>query len=243
MVPSRVFASAGRRLDDLTHRDKRTIEAIRRQLAAGNVDFRTALADTTQQIELRLLPELEHRAELQAGTESALEKVQDTLAACAADLERAMQGVSDLCATVVEQLEADRLERPVLTEAIEYLSELYSDDTEISIIEDDEPVRSEPVRSEPVPFTYEPYAAWGHRDDNGGGMLTSVKRLRQRAQRAGARGVDPSGQTAAEPDRASLLYVTTRENAEYGEHRAHSDLGQGCARTSGMPSRSEMLRR
>jgi hypothetical protein len=179
-VPSRVFASAGRRLDDLTHGDARTIEAIRRQLAAGNVDFRTALADTTDQIELRLLPELEHRSQLQASTESALEKVQDTLAACAADLERAMQGVSNLCATVVEQLEADRLERPVLTEAIAYLTELYSDDTEISIIEDDEP-----VRPEPAPFTYEPYAAWGHRDDNGGGMLTSVKRLRQRAQRAG----------------------------------------------------------
>jgi hypothetical protein len=139
--------------------DAQAIEAIREQLTAADAHNRAVLADAIARIELRLSRDLEQRERLQASTETAIDSLRYSVSGSAADVARSLAQVANMCAMVAEQIEADRLERRALTEAVELLARPLppaleegprviggtvfaapelSYDSEISIVEDDE---------------------------------------------------------------------------------------------------------
>ena len=141
--------------------DELVIDAIREQLNTAAAHNRTVLTDAIARIDLRLSRDLEQRERLQASTEAAVEALRYTVASGASDVARSLGQVANLCATIAEQMEAERLERRAITEAIAYLARPYAlaleepsrviggtvfaspeltDDREISIIEDDDDV-------------------------------------------------------------------------------------------------------
>ena len=98
------------------------MEEIREQLTAADLRARAVLADAIAQIESRLTSDLEQRERLQASTELAIETLQRSVIGSATDVARALGQVSEMCAIVSEKIEADRVERRALTEAIAALA-------------------------------------------------------------------------------------------------------------------------
>jgi hypothetical protein len=98
------------------------MEEIREQLSAADLRARAVLADAIAQIESRLTSDLEQRECVQASTELAIETLQRSVVGSATDVARALGQVSEMCAIVSEKIEADRVERRALTEAIAALA-------------------------------------------------------------------------------------------------------------------------
>ena len=101
--------------------DAQVIEAIREQLSAADAHNRAVLADAIARMELRLSRDLEQRERLQATTETAIDSLRFSVSGSAADVASSLAQVANMCAMVAEQIEADRLERRALTEAVELL--------------------------------------------------------------------------------------------------------------------------
>ena len=139
--------------------DELVIDAIREQLNTAAAHNRTVLNDAIARIDLRLSRDLEQRERLQASSEAAFEALRYSVASGASDVARSLGQVADLCAMIAEQIEAERLDRRAITEAIAYLARPHapaleepsrviggtvfaspelSDEREISIIEDDD---------------------------------------------------------------------------------------------------------
>jgi hypothetical protein len=169
--------------------EQRTVEAIRGEVAAGGAHSRTTLADAISQIESRLSVGLEQHARVQTSTQDAVGRLQETVTDSAATVTRALEGVSEVCARVADQIEAHRLERHLLTDAVALLARPVSRprdvpprtivaEPEISIVEDDERA------PDPVPTTVT-YERWRDPANQTTAVRSSVKRLRERAQQAG----------------------------------------------------------
>jgi hypothetical protein len=182
--------------------DDRTLEAMLAELTAAEFRNQSALADGMNEIESRLSVNMDEHARVQSSTQTAMDRLQARVAESTADMTHALQGISDVCERVTADIEAHRLERHVLTDAIALLgarapepldltvSEAdpeVTDSTEISLVDeeiteislvDDEPPR-EPARS-----AYRaPDLTWRDYSSPRSSVLTaSVKRLRQRAQ-------------------------------------------------------------
>ena len=101
-------------------RDAQAVEAMREQLAAADMHARSVLAAVAQ-TDSRWTKDREDRARVQQSTEGTLEQVRSSAAENAADITRALHHVAEMCALVVERLDADRLERRALTDAINLL--------------------------------------------------------------------------------------------------------------------------
>ena len=74
------------------------------------------------QIESRLSNDHQETARLQASTQAAIENLRYEVASRPADIGPVLEQVAAMCALVAERLEADRLERRALTEAITLLA-------------------------------------------------------------------------------------------------------------------------
>jgi hypothetical protein len=99
------------------------LEELHKELSAADLDARAVLNEAITQIDLRLARDREDRERAQSSTETAIEKSQTLITAQANDVGRLLQQVANTCASVAERLEADRLERRALAEAIARLAQ------------------------------------------------------------------------------------------------------------------------
>jgi hypothetical protein len=102
-------------------RDAEAMESIREQLAAADMHARSVLSAVAQ-TESRWAKDRDERSLSQQSAERAIEGVRESVVENAADVAHALKHVSDMCALVVERLEADRVDRRSLTEAITLLA-------------------------------------------------------------------------------------------------------------------------
>jgi len=180
---------AGRELfGRFLHGEERTLDAIRGELAAAGVHSRAVLADAITQIESCLVMSLEQHAHTQVSTLDAVASLQETMGDSATTVNLALDGVAEMCAKVADRIEAHRLERPALAEAVALLTRPIAitrdvpsatvPDTGTAIVADADVV-PDPVGIKRVDDP------WRDRANERNGVLTSVQRLRQRAQNAG----------------------------------------------------------
>src|SRR5580700_7843208 len=106
-------------------RDAQAVEAMREQLAAADMHARSVLAAVAQ-TDSRWAKDREDRARAQLATAGALEQVRTSALENAADITRALHGLTEVCELVVERLEADGVDRRKLTEAINLLARQQS---------------------------------------------------------------------------------------------------------------------
>ena len=106
----------------LGKRDDRTVDAVREEMTAADTRARAVLANAMAQIEARLSNDREETARLQASTQAAIETLRFDVASRPNDIGPVLEQVAAMCALVAERLEADRLERRALTEAITLLA-------------------------------------------------------------------------------------------------------------------------
>jgi hypothetical protein len=184
--------------------DDRTLEAMLAELTAAEFRNQSALADGMNDIETRLSVNMDEHTRIQSSTRTAMEHLQTRVAESASGMTKALEGISDACERVTADIEAHRLERHVLADAIALLSARApepidltvgeadhdsTDSTEISLV-DDEPTEISLVDDElsraPVPAATAYRASdltWRDYGSQRSSVLTaSVKRLRQRAQ-------------------------------------------------------------
>src|SRR4051794_32964965 len=102
-------------------KDAQAVEAMREQLAAADMHARSVLAAVAQ-TDSRWSKDREDRARAQLATAGALEEGRVSAAENTADITRALDHVAEMCGQVVERLDADRVERRALTEAINLLA-------------------------------------------------------------------------------------------------------------------------
>ena len=110
-------------------RDMRVVEAIREEMSAADLQVRTMLADTVAQIESRLSRDREERERAQLSADTALEHVRATVAQYGTAMERVLQVFEQTARAwelMAERIEADRMERRALTEAITLLTRQQS---------------------------------------------------------------------------------------------------------------------
>ncbi len=178
------------RFRHLSRGDDRTLETIRGEVAAAGVHSRAALAEAVSQIESRLSIGLAEHARAQTSTQDAVGLLQQTVTDSAMTVTLALERVAEGCAKVADQIEAHRLERHLLTDAVSQLARptltpraappSIVATTEVSIVKDDD------CELEPAP-TRLPDVRWQHHANETNGVLTSVQRLRQRAQKVWTR--------------------------------------------------------
>jgi hypothetical protein len=101
-------------------RDAQAVEAMREQLAAADMHARSVLAAVAK-TDSRWTKDREDRARTWLAAAGALDDVRTSAAENTADITRALHHVAEACALVAEKLDADRLERGDLTEAINAL--------------------------------------------------------------------------------------------------------------------------
>ena len=106
-------------------KDAQAVEAMREQLAAADMHARSVLAAVAQ-TDSRWSKDREDRARVQLSTEGALERMTAAYADNTADITRSLHHISEMCSLVAEKLEADRMERHELTDAIQELKRLLS---------------------------------------------------------------------------------------------------------------------
>lgn len=106
----------------LGKRDERAVEAVREEMSAADTRARAVLANAMAQIESRLTNDHEQAARLQAATQAAIENLRYEVSSRPSDIGPVLEQVAAMCALVAERLEADRLERRALTEAITLLA-------------------------------------------------------------------------------------------------------------------------
>ncbi|MGO9873085.1 MAG: hypothetical protein ACLPVY_04725 [Acidimicrobiia bacterium] len=181
-------AAGGHRkaFDRFVRSDERTLNAIREDLATAASRSRAVLVESVAQIESRLSIDLEEHARVRASTHTAVEGLQETVTDCATDVSLALSGITDMCAAVADRIEAHRLERHALVDAIALLAEPVSTvrqarpafvpSLEISVVDDERPPDAKPA-------TLREERSRDYRD-LGRGVLTSVQRLQERARSA-----------------------------------------------------------
>jgi hypothetical protein len=106
----------------LGKRDERAVDAVREEMNAADSRARAVLANAMAQIEARLSNDHTETARLQETTQAAIESLRHEVAIRPSDLGPVLEQVAAMCALVAERLEADRLERRALTEAITLLA-------------------------------------------------------------------------------------------------------------------------
>ena len=102
--------------------DDRTLEAMLAELAAAEFRNQSTLADGMNDIETRLSVNMDEHTRIQSSTRTAMEHLQARVAESASGMTKALEGISDACERVTADIEAHRLERHVLTDAIALLS-------------------------------------------------------------------------------------------------------------------------
>jgi cobalamin biosynthesis Mg chelatase CobN len=103
-------------------RELRMVELIRDEMWAADRNAIAMLAEATAQIELRLSTDGEDRERARQSTETAIEQLRSSVIGHAIDVGRGLEQVAEMCALLAEQIEADRLERQALIEALTSLS-------------------------------------------------------------------------------------------------------------------------
>jgi len=98
------------------------VELIRDEMWAADRNAIAMLAEATAQIELRLSTDGEDRERAQMSTETAIEQLRSSVIGHAIDVGRGLEQVAEMCALLAEQIEADRLERRAIIEALTSLS-------------------------------------------------------------------------------------------------------------------------
>jgi hypothetical protein len=106
----------------LGRRDDRAVDAVREEMSAADSRARAVLANAMAQIESRLSNDHAETARLQATTQAAIESLRQEVASRPSDIGPVLEQVAAMCALVAERLEADRIERRALTEAITLLA-------------------------------------------------------------------------------------------------------------------------
>jgi hypothetical protein len=102
--------------------ETRTIAAIREEMSAADMRARAVLSNAMALIELRLSKDVEERERVQVATEAAIEHLRTSIVDNANGVGRVLEQVANMCAMVAEQIEADRVERRALAEAISALA-------------------------------------------------------------------------------------------------------------------------
>jgi cobalamin biosynthesis Mg chelatase CobN len=104
-------------------RELRMVELIRDEMWAADRNALAMLAEATAQIELRLSTDSEDRERAQVSTETAIEQLRSSVIGHAVDVGRGLEQVAEMCALLAEQIEADRLERRTIIDALTSLSQ------------------------------------------------------------------------------------------------------------------------
>ena len=99
------------------------VELIRDEVWAADRNALAMLAEATAQIEVRLSTDSEDRQRAQSSTETAIEQLRSSVIGHAIDVGRGLEQVAEMCALLAEQIEADRLERRAIIEALTSLSQ------------------------------------------------------------------------------------------------------------------------
>ncbi len=184
-------------------RDADMLDSIRGQISGASSDTRTVLAEAISQIESSVSARIEERARLQAETGTAVETLQSAVAESASEVSDTFERVASLCASVTARLDAQRLEPDPLAAVIARLAAAPGaplpvpsagiDDIEINLVDledDDDELADEEV---PQLVTTPAAAAVPEMSPTpprapaqpASAPLTTVERLRQRAQRVG----------------------------------------------------------
>jgi len=100
----------------------KAVAAIREEMSAADMRARAVLSNAMALIELRLSKDAEERERIQATTEAAIENLRVSIVDNANGVGRVLEQVANMCAMVAEQIEADRVERRALAEAITLLA-------------------------------------------------------------------------------------------------------------------------
>ncbi len=98
------------------------IDAIREQVTAADLRTRAVLTEAIAQMEQRLATDLEQRERFQSSTASVVARLQESVTDSTDEVVRTIEQFTHLCAVVSERLDADAVERRVLTEAISRLA-------------------------------------------------------------------------------------------------------------------------
>jgi hypothetical protein len=141
---------------------QQTVDMIRGEVAASQLHSVTLLDRAVAQVESRFAMSLEAHARMQASTQVDLGALQQTLADHATSLALALDGVTDVCGAVADQIEASQLERRKLAQAVARLAPLLpapdspastvGPEVEISLVDDEPEAAPEPVAiSDPAP--------------------------------------------------------------------------------------------
>ncbi len=99
-------------------RDQQAVQAIREELALADRRARATLTDAITQIESRMAHDREEHARIRMTADTAIENVRASVTDTVTDVGRVLERVGDMCALVAEQMEADRVERRALAEAL-----------------------------------------------------------------------------------------------------------------------------
>ena len=102
--------------------ETKAVAAIREEMSAADMRARAVLSNTMALIELRLSKDLEERERTQAITDATVENLRNSIVDNANGVGRVLEQVANMCAMVAEQIEADRVERRTLAEAITQLA-------------------------------------------------------------------------------------------------------------------------
>ncbi len=104
-----------------------TVAAIREEMAAADMRARAVLSNAMALIELRLSKDQEEREREQQSTETAIELLRNSVIDNATGVGRLLEQVANMCAMVADRLEADRVERHALAEALTRLARPIAD--------------------------------------------------------------------------------------------------------------------
>jgi hypothetical protein len=139
---------------------EQTVDMIRGEVAAAQLQSVTLLDRAVAQVESRFALGLDAHARMQASTQSDLGTLQEMVADQATSLALALDGVTKVCCAVADQIEASQLERRKLAQAIARLAPLLAAPPsapvvmpeEISLVDDEPDAAPDPApTSDPGP--------------------------------------------------------------------------------------------
>jgi hypothetical protein len=102
--------------------EMKAVAAIRDEMAAADMRARAVLSNAMALIEMRLSKDAAERERIQATTEAAIENLRTSIVDNANGVGRVLEQVAHMCAMVADQIEADRVERRALADAITLLA-------------------------------------------------------------------------------------------------------------------------
>ena len=89
-------------------KDAEMLDSVRGQISGAAMTSRTELANAIAKIESSVSARIDERSRLQASTGDAIETLQTAVAASAAEVAGTFERVEQMCATVAERIEAHR---------------------------------------------------------------------------------------------------------------------------------------